>query len=54
MSLLVPDLLGFPLLVYQGLRPDHPWASDRIHTFIFESVAGLQREFGERPVRLPA
>lgn len=21
--------LGLPLVVYQGLRPDYPWASDR-------------------------
>ncbi|HTK56893.1 MAG TPA: hypothetical protein VL295_08710 [Gemmatimonadales bacterium] len=45
------DLLGVPLLVYQGLRSDYPWASDRIHTYILESVAELQREFGARGVQ---
>jgi len=45
------DRLGLPLLVYQGLRPDYPWASDRHHTFILESVADLQLEFGTRGVQ---
>ncbi len=45
------DQLGIPLLVYQGLGPDHPWASDRHHTFILESVADLEREFAERGVQ---
>ncbi len=45
------DRLGLPLLVYQGLRPDYPWASDRHHTFILESVADLQREFAARGVQ---
>ena len=45
------DRLKLPLLVYQGLRPDYPWASDRIHTFVLESVADLQREFAERGVQ---
>jgi deoxyribodipyrimidine photo-lyase len=37
--------LRLPLLVYHGLRPDYPWASDRIHTFILETVADLYSEF---------
>ena len=45
------NLLGLPLLVYQGLRPDYPWASDRHHTFILESVAELQAEFARRGVQ---
>ncbi|MEP6744567.1 MAG: hypothetical protein ABJB33_03660, partial [Gemmatimonadota bacterium] len=45
------DLLHLPLLVYQGLRPDYPWASDRHHTFFLESVADLQQEFGRRGVQ---
>ena len=45
------DRLGLPLLVYQGLRHDYPWASDRIHTFVLESVADLQREFGRRGIQ---
>ncbi len=43
--------LGLPVLVYQGLRPDYPWANDRIHSFILESVADLQAEFQERGIQ---
>jgi photolyase PhrII len=43
--------LRVPLLVYQGLRPDYPWASDRLHTFILESAADLTREFAERGIQ---
>ena len=39
--------LGLPLLVYHGLRHDYPWASDRLHTFLLESVADLYAEFDE-------
>ena len=45
------NALRLPLLVYQGLRPDYPWASDRHHTFILESVAELQGEFARRGVQ---
>ena len=37
--------LGLPLLVYHGLRQDYPWASDRFHSFILESVVDLYRDF---------
>jgi len=40
-----------PLLVYQGLRPDYPWASDRLHTFILESALDLSRDFAGRGVQ---
>jgi photolyase PhrII len=40
-----------PLLVYQGLRPDYPWASDRFHTFILESAADLANGFAERGIQ---
>jgi deoxyribodipyrimidine photo-lyase len=43
--------LGLPLLVYQGLRHDYPWAGDRLHTFILESVADLQRGFEARGIQ---
>ena len=43
--------LRLPLLVYQGLRPDYPWASDRIHAFILESVADLARDFRDRGIQ---
>lgn len=42
------NALGLPVLVYHGLRHDYPWANDRLHTFILESVADLQRAFAAR------
>jgi deoxyribodipyrimidine photo-lyase len=45
------NVRGLPLLVYHGLRPDYPWASDRLHTFILESVADLYREFEARGIQ---
>lgn len=42
--------LGLPVLVYHGLRPDYPWANDRIHTFILESVADLAADFATRGI----
>ena len=30
--------LDLPLLIYEGLRMDYPWASDRIHNFILEGM----------------
>lgn len=30
--------LDKPLLIYEGLNIDYPWASDRIHTFIMEGM----------------
>lgn len=43
--------LGLPVVVYHGLRPDYPWASDRLHTFILESVADLCRDFSARGIQ---
>lgn len=43
--------LGLPLLVYHSLRHDYPWASDRIHTFILESVADLWPAFERRGIQ---
>jgi deoxyribodipyrimidine photo-lyase len=42
--------LRLPLVVYQGLRPDYPWASDRFHTFILESAADLAADFADRGI----
>lgn len=41
---------GLPLVVYQGLRPDYPWANDRIHNFILESTAELAADFARREI----
>jgi deoxyribodipyrimidine photo-lyase len=43
--------LGLPVLVYHGLRQDYPWASDRIHSFILESVVDLYRDFEARGIQ---
>ena len=43
--------LGLPVLVYQGLRPDYPWANDRIHTFMLESVRDLEKDFERRGIQ---
>ena len=37
--------LHLPLQVYHGLRHDYPWASDRFHTWILQSVIDLQADF---------
>ena len=39
--------LRLPLVVYHGLRHDYPWASDRLHTFLLESVSDLYQEFDQ-------
>lgn len=43
--------LRLPVLVYHGLRHDYPWASDRIHTFILETVVDLYRDFEARGIQ---
>lgn len=43
--------LRLPVLVYHGLRHDYPWASDRIHSFILETVVDLYRDFGARGIQ---
>ena len=39
------NALRLPLVVYHGLRHDYPWASDRFHTFLLETVVDLYAEF---------
>ena len=43
--------LGLPVLVYHGLRHDYPWASDRFHTWILESVADLYADFEAKGIQ---
>ena len=40
-----------PLVVYEGLTFNYPWACDRFHTFILEGVEEKQAEFSERGIR---
>jgi photolyase PhrII len=42
---------GLPLLVYQGLTEDYPFASDRHHSFILQGARDVQRELASRGVR---
>jgi len=44
------NALNLPLLVYHGLRHDYPWASDRLHTWILESVVDLYAAFAARGI----
>jgi photolyase PhrII len=45
------NLRRVPVLVYQGLRSDYPWASDRIHTFILEAARDLAEGFRARGIQ---
>jgi deoxyribodipyrimidine photo-lyase len=38
-ALVCSEQLGKPLVVYEGLRLDYPWASRRLHRFILEGMA---------------
>ena len=41
---------NLPLVVYEGLRFDYPWANDRIHTFILEGVAEKKAQFAKQGI----
>lgn len=47
----VANALRVPVLVYHGLRHDYPWANDRLHTFILESVVDLAAAFAARGIQ---
>ena len=38
--------LGLPLVVLSALRLDYRWASDRMHAFILDAIADLDRQYG--------
>jgi deoxyribodipyrimidine photo-lyase len=42
---------NLPLVVYEGLTFNYPWANDRIHTFILEGVAEKKAKFAEQGIR---
>ena len=44
------NALGLPVQVYHGLRHDYPWASDRLHTWILESVVDLYADFAAKGI----
>ncbi len=44
------NVLGLPVLVYQGLSSRLPFASDRHHTFILEGARDVELELAERGI----
>jgi deoxyribodipyrimidine photo-lyase len=42
--------LVLPVVVYEGLRHDYPWASDRIHAFLIEGARESARSFARRRI----
>lgn len=40
-----------PLVVYEGLKYNYPWANDRLHTFILQGVNENRREFQRLGIR---
>lgn len=45
------NALGLPVVVYQGLNPDYPGASDRMHRFILEAARDTAELLAERGIR---
>ena len=43
--------LGLPVVVYEALRPDYPYANDRIHSFLVEGVPQNRRDAEARGLR---
>jgi hypothetical protein len=50
-ALEVADRLGLPVLAYAGLHGAHPYANDRHHLFILQSLREWQQVLSERGVR---
>lgn len=44
------NALGLPCLVYEALRPDYPFASDRFHTFVLEGARDMADGLAARGV----
>jgi deoxyribodipyrimidine photo-lyase len=42
--------LGVPCLVYEALRPDYPYASDRLHAFVLEGARDVARGLERRGI----
>jgi deoxyribodipyrimidine photo-lyase len=43
--------LGLPCVVYEALRPDYPYASDRFHTFVLEGACDVAAGLEARGLR---
>ena len=44
------NALGLPCLVHVGIREDHPYASDRLHTFLAGATATLEKGLAARGI----
>ena len=44
------DDLGLPVVVYEGLRDDYPWACDRFHVFIMEGALQSAAAFARKRI----
>ena len=42
--------LGKPLVVFEALRVDYPWASDRLHRFVIDGMADNGEAFRPSPI----
>ncbi|MEO8842316.1 MAG: deoxyribodipyrimidine photolyase [Kofleriaceae bacterium] len=49
-AIAVAKQLGRPLLVFEPLRADYRWASDRFHTFVMQGMADNARRFAAHGV----
>lgn len=45
------NALGLPVVVYQGLNPDYPYASSRLHQFVLESARDVARDLEQRGIQ---
>jgi deoxyribodipyrimidine photo-lyase len=39
-----------PLVIFEPLRVDYPWASDRLHRFVIDGMADQARQLARRPI----
>ena len=50
-AILRANELGLPCVVYEALRSDYPFASDRFHTFVLEGAADTARVLAKRGIQ---
>lgn len=49
-AILAAEALQIPLFVYQGLSQHYPYASDRLHAFIFQGACDVQKALEQRGI----
>jgi deoxyribodipyrimidine photo-lyase len=45
------NALRLPVVVYESIRPDYPYASDRLHAFVIDGIAANRRHAEARGLR---